>query len=445
MTNENTGHSSRLGAHEAGFAASSVDMGKRDVSRESLRPESLERTRTTPTAGRNLLIGAAASLALSGCADGGGSDLATVDHASLHIPKYFYGDSLGTCDTSRSGRRVTFADASVEPLIATVIGYDWNADHARNSISLTVHHDKISRPMRSLFAATHAALKAGDSDGIRKALSLVTSIAEADTLLDTMTTAEAAAYGEKCYRGRGDTSARCLVHAPQYASIYGGNYLVPAILLKPQMTREQRETVDAYVRELHDRYIRPWADRARSSDRGFYEMANAGIAELAYAAWAEDKKLAARAFNRTFLDIHRKFFEDGYIDNNSFRGVRGLWYHSLGVNAAVTLLGLAEAWRAPVPAAVRDKIVNATELINVGLRDLEKFDSRSFWGYRGNASTDPKDARAHIHPMGIAFDVTAERYAGVTLERDPVYLRQRRGSGPSNWSVGFHPGCMVRQ
>ncbi len=433
--------SPRLGS---GAAPSGV-TGKQAVPHRSVEAAGSERTWRMPAFCRNLLIAATASVALAGCVDGGGSDPATGESASIHIPRYFYGDSLGTCDTSRSGKKISFADPSVEPTIAAVVGYDWSADHARGSDSLTVRHDKISYPMRYLFAATHAALTSGNSDEIQKALSLVTRIAEANTLLDTMTFAEAIAHGEKCYRGRGDTSARCLTHAPQFATIFSGNYLVSAILLKPEMTEEQRETVDAYVRTLHDRYIRPWADSSRRSDRGFYEMANGGIAELAYAAWAEDRRLAARVFERTFLDIDRKFYTDGYINNNSFRGVRALWYHSLGVNASVTMLGLAEAWRAPVRAGVPDKIASAVALINVGIRDLKKFESRSFFGYRGNASTDPNHARTHVHQLGIAFDATARRYAGVTLERDPDYLRKRKNEGPSDWTVGFHPGCMVRQ
>ena len=87
----------------------------------------------------------------------------------------------------------------------------------------------------------------------------------------------------------------------------------------------------------------------------------------------------------------------------------------------------------------------AVELINVGVVDLNKFDSRKFSGYRGNVSTNPKDARPHIHQMAIAIDSMARHYAKVTLKHDPVYERKRMKQGPSDFTVGFNPVCMIRQ
>ncbi len=371
--------------------------------------------------------------------------LTTVDSASLHIPKYFYGDRIGACDTSRLGLEMTLEDDFVEGKIAEVIGYDWDADHLKRSDSLTVHHEAISYPARYLFAATHTAVKTGDPDQIRKAVSLVVQIAQAETILDTMTVEEVRRSGGRCYDGKGVTSARCHAHAPQFAAGFGSSYLVPAIFLRTEMNDSERAIVDDYAHRLYGRYIRPWAEAARRDDRGFYQYANQGIGELVYAAWTEDKELATRTFARIFQDIDKKFFPDGYIDNNSFRGVRGFWYHTYGVNSALAVIGLAEAWRVPVPANVRDKVIAATKLINVGVLDLEKFDSRKFSGYRGNASTDPKDARPHIHQQAIAIDAMAERYANVTVERDATYLRKRKAEGPSDATVGFHPVCMIRQ
>ena len=365
--------------------------------------------------------------------------------ASLHIPTYFYGDRLGSCQMMYHGRPVSLKSAAVRLKIKNVIGYDWDADHHARSDSLTVRHERISFPARLLFAASHFAMSQDDPDQIRQAVSYVVAIARADTILNTMTVREVKKLGSKCYEGKGKTSAKCWAHAPQFAAQFAGNYLVSAILLESKMKNSERAIVDKYARKLHKKYIKPWYAQSRRSDRGFYQMANGGISELAYAAWRKDKRLASTTFKRIFKDINRLFYKDGYINNNSFRGVRGFWYHTYGVNSALATIGLARAWNVKVPARVNKKVVKAVRLINVGVADLKKFKSRRFSGYRGNATTNPKNARPHIHQMAIAIDAMAKRYAGVTLKKDTVYLRKRRNESPSDFTLGFSPSCMVRQ
>ena len=372
------------------------------------------------------------------------SPTAPSDAASIHIPKYFYGDKLGSCEMMHNGRPVSLKSAYIRMKIKGVIGYDWDADHHARSDSLSVRHENISVPARILFAASHQAMSSKDATLIQKAISYVVGIAQADTILNTMTVREVKNIGTKCYAGKGRTSAKCWAHAPQFAAQFAGNYLVSAVLLKPKMTKAQRRIVDNYTRKLHRRYIKPWYAGARRG-RGFFQMANGGISELAYAAWSEDKRLASKTFKRMFKDIRSRFFKDGYINNNSFRGVRGFWYHTYGVNSALAVIGLAKAWDVGVPKGVTDRVRKSVELINVGVVNLKKFDSRKFSGYRGNASTNPKDARPHIHQMAIAIDSMARHYAKVALKHDPVYERKRRKQGPSDFTVGFNPVCMIRQ
>ena len=363
--------------------------------------------------------------------------------ASVHIPKYFYGDNLGYCDMAKSGVHLSLS-GYVGGVIASVVGYDWDADHRKNSDSLTVRHGRISGPAKLLHAASHWALSNNDPGEIRQAVSLVVRIAEADTLLNTMTVREVKNIGTKCYGGKGKTTAKCWAHAPQFAAQFAGNYLVSAVLLKPKMTDAQRRVVDNYARKLHRRYIKPWYAEARRWI-GFFQMANGGISELAYAAWSEDERLASRTFKRMFKNIKKTFFRDGYINNNSFRGVRGFWYHTYGVNSALAVIGLAQAWNVSVPKAVTERVVKAVELINVGVDDLETFYSREFSGYRGNVSNNPYDARPHIHQSAIAIDALAKRFANISLKPDAVYLRKRESSGPSDFTLGFHPVCMIQQ
>ena len=72
---------------------------------------------------------------------------------------------------------------------------------------------------------------------------------------------------------------------------------------------------------------------------GYYQMGHGAVSMLAYANWHNDKKIAEYTFKTTFQNINYKIWdEEGFIDNNSFRGVRGYWYHSLALN---NMLGVA--------------------------------------------------------------------------------------------------------
>lgn len=364
--------------------------------------------------------------------------------ASLQIPTYFYGDRLGSCQMMHLLRPVSVRSRSVRHMLEGAIGYDWDADHRARSDSLSVRHEGLSVPAKMLFAAAHSAMSQEDEEQIQRIVSYVVAIAQADTVLNTMTVREVKNLGTKCYGGKGRTSAKCWAHAPQFAAQFGGNYLVSAILVKERMTDEQRAIVDEYARRLHRRYIKPWYADARKG-RAYYQMANGGISELAYAAWSEDRRLASRTFKRMFKDIRNRFYRDGCINNNSFRGVRGFWYHTYGVNSALAVMGLARAWNVDVPDRVQERVKNAVELINLGVTDLDKFNSRKFSGYTGNASFDPKDARPHIHQSAIAIYEMAEHYMNVTLEHDPLYFSKGKDQGPSDFTVGFHPVCMIQQ
>ena len=52
-----------------------------------------------------------------------------------------------------------------------------------------------------------------------------------------------------------------------------------------------------------------------------------------------------------------------------------------------------------------NKLVKASELVNLAIEDREAFLSRKFTGkYNSNVSTNPADARWHTHQDSIAID-----------------------------------------
>ena len=78
---------------------------------------------------------------------------------------------------------------------------------------------------------------------------------------------------------------------------------------------------------------------------------------LIYSNWTNNKRLAAKEINFRFKAMDRLFYEDGYINNNSFRGLRGQWYHSYGVDIALGYIYIAELWGAKVPKKIQDKLI----------------------------------------------------------------------------------------
>ena len=199
------------------------------------------------------------------------------------------------------------------------------------------------------------------------------------------------------------------------------------------MSDLQRETVNDYAHQLYRRYIKRWAEDARKGV-GFYQYANAGIGELIYAAWIEDKELAAATFNKIFQDIDDKFFDDGYINNNSFRGVRGFWYHTYGVNSALAVIGLAEAWRVPVPKRVLDKIVAAVQLINVGVRDLNEIRFPKFFRVSRQCLHQPQGCSPTYSPDGDRH----RRHGEAIRECHPGARQDLSSQTREGRTVGFH-------
>ena len=46
--------------------------------------------------------------------------------------------------------------------------------------------------------------------------------------------------------------------------------------------------------------------------------------------------------------INALILEGGFINNNSFRGVRGYWYHGTALNNMLAMAALAEEYNFPV-------------------------------------------------------------------------------------------------
>ena len=175
-------------------------------------------------------------------------------------------------------------------------------------------------------------------------------------------------------------------------------------------------------------------------------MANGLTGILIYSSWKEDDKLAAKTINKVFNMIDDLFYEDGYINNNSFRGYRGQWYHSYGLNSALGFVYVAKLWGADVPDNIQKKLIKSSEVANLAILDWEKFKERKYTGGENlNKISDPKNAIKHSHQEAYSLSKLMELVTNIKLEKDIAYLYKMRANQDYNGLdrlVGFNANCI---
>ena len=88
-----------------------------------------------------------------------------------------------------------------------------------------------------------------------------------------------------------------------------------------------------------------------------------------------------------------------------------------------------------------NKVKKASEILNLGITNYEKFSSREYDGEQNNNQYKKKHARMHTHQDALAIDTLMEMVVGVTLEDDPRYLELRKERGMDDL-VGFNANCI---
>ena len=361
-----------------------------------------------------------------------------VKASDINFPGNFYTKEINSCKAMGSA---TFKSNYTINIVEGLIGYDWHADHHANSNSRDVVHEAITDPIKMLMSATHNAIGNDNQDNIKIAKNLLIDLAKADTLYDSI------GYHEVqkkplCYAGRGDVNAPCWYHEYEWASQVFANYMISALWLRDELNEQEFKIVDQYIKKMYKKFLQP--TEFQKKEQGFYAMANGGTGILIYASWTNNKKLAAKEINFRFKEMDKMFYEDGYINNNSFRGVRAQWYHSYGLNSALGYVYIAKLWGAEIPKKLYNKLVKASKVSNLAITDYETFRSRPFTGTNTNITEDPKDAKKHTHQAAFAIDTLMKIVTGVELERDPVYLKLRKYHAKAGIDdlIGFNPNCI---
>ena len=256
-----------------------------------------------------------------------------------------------------------------------------------------------------------------------------------------------------CY-ANGDINAPCWFHQYQEVVDVISNYMINAIWLRDELNEQEFEIVDQYIKKMYVKFLKPIENFL--PEWGYGALANGGTGILSYASWTNNKELAAEEINFRFKEMDSLFYEDGYINNNSFRGYRAQMYHSMGLNSALGYVYIAKLWGAEVPEELQNKLVKASEVANLAITDYDKFTSRKHSGIQDNAIEDPKNARKFTHPGAWGIDTLMKIVTGVELEYDAQYVWKRKNNGlwyssqgkvPNaiDIMIGFNPNCILER
>jgi len=373
------------------------------------------------------------------------------DKLKVTFSKYFYGENVGKeeclrCPLPPHRFKLKPLESSID-LISSVIGFDWENEHKKTSSSLSVKHEKISYPIRELFAISQQAISTNNDELKKEVKTLLKKIAKVNTLLATPSLKEVKSKGGRCYNNNNDIKAVCKFHVPLFAMQFTANYIIAASLMKNEMSEEELIIIGNYIDKMHKKFNVPMFQEMNKYKKQFSQMANGGLAILAYAYWHNKPTLAANTFKKIFKNIDKVFMDDGYIRGTSFRGVRGFWYHSYGTNSALAVIALADLWKVKTPNYVRKKVTKATNLLNLGIENIEKFYSRPDPdGKQKNATYDEAYARHHMHQMAIGITNLADIAVGVkvNVKNDYDYKRKTPNEYPSDFTIGFNSNCMAK-
>ena len=362
---------------------------------------------------------------------------AKIKSKDIKFPGKFYTNKIETCTAMPD---TTFELDFYKKRVEGLIGYDWHADHQANSNSLVVNHDNITVPIKVFLAATHNAIGKNEKGNIEIAKKLLIDLAKANTLYDSISI-EGLKSKPKCWANN-DPNSPCWYHEYEFARGVFSNYMIGALWLKSELTKDEFKIVNKYIKKMYKKFLKPV--EFSKQDAGIYQMANGGASTLVYASWINNKKLAAKEINFRFKEFDKLIYDDGYINNNSFRGYRGQWYHSYGLNITLGYVYVAKLWGAKIPEKLQKKIINSAKVANLAIMDWKKFKSREFKGKNRNKISDPSNAIKHTHQMAIAIDKLMEVVTGIKLENDPVYLQKRKMHLKDGIDdlIGFNPNCI---
>lgn len=366
------------------------------------------------------------SVVLTGCMTAHGS--LTHETNPIHFPKDLFAEQIkgDQCVAKRHRKHGGNGD------INDIAKINANKLFA-NDNSLTVSHGELSKKWAELLRLTYQAEATSDKRLAEDVVNSLVYIAKAEALLSTTKRGDG-----QCWKN-GDKNAKCIHHTPQHTSFTFNAMIFSAIILKEHMTDAEVKILNKYFETAYNDFIDPLADNSLQDD-GFYEWGDGGTGVLAYAHWTNNHKLAYREIKQRRSKMLRVITRKGYIDNNSYRGNRGYWYHTLGANSMYGYALLAKSYGIDLfkdeylGPAFRKLALKVYE----GDVDITSFDNIGFLGR--NVSRDPKDARRHMHQMAVSLPTVMASEFGMAVSPRPDYQKKVKWESIDRFN-GFNASC----
>ena len=331
--------------------------------------------------------------------------------------------------------------------------YDWNKDHELRSNSVFVRHEKHSNRLALLHGAIVTAIVDNKMDEHGPLITeVMVAWAKAGVMLNTLTLKEIKKLKDQgkadrtCYGGgKAKGKSKCITHKALEAQIYGATYIQQAYLMKDQFTKEQFKIVDKYIDTLYKKYIEPWVLISQSEPIGFIQMADGTISVLSYLAWKDKPEEVTKWIKKGIKKANKVIYKDGYINNNSFRGVRDVWYHSQAVNNLLGIYAIAELWGYKnFPKKLKQRIDKTVDVLNLGLTDIKTYRKRKDPSKKKNFTKNQGQATYHVHQMAISLDWLIENYTDRdhTIVANDRMWKSLKSAYFVDRNFGFDPKCM---
>ena len=298
--------------------------------------------------------------------------------------------------------------------------------------SLTVTHDELSYRWSNILSETYTAVAMNDQKTIDSVIDTLVHIANKEGLLSTKQ-----AFG-KCWLG-GNKNSKCGYHTKQHTGFTFNAMVMSATVLKEHFSAEELAIVNPYFKKGYAKFIKPNALEPLKN-KGLYEFADYGLGVLAYAHWTDDKELAEKELKRRHANWLKKISDDGLISQNSYRGHRGYWYHTLGANGVFSYALVARefGWDFFTDPKLGPKLKALAESVYAGDQDIQVFLDLPFSAK--NAARDVEDARHHMHQMALSLPAILKNEYGLEVGHNWDYQRKGRRETVDRIS-GFNSDC----
>ena len=357
------------------------------------------------------------------------SAFCTTAQAEVNFAEDFFTDEVKSCGYSN----VNSSNLDFVNELLTV-----TPDRLYNSGSLTVKWNYIGdRVLRNLDMAYRVASEK-DETGAIKILDFLENVADNNLFYGWDDWEDIKDQG-RCWKG---PNGKCPYHHPEFVAQFFTGILISANILDEYIWPEQREKFDRYFSKMYKKFIKPktW----KNDKSGFYAGANYGIGNLAYARWTRDSELLLKEIKHRKKVIKKHFRKDGWVENNSWRGNRDYWYHTLAVDTVLGYMLIARAngfdlFNDPV---IGPRVFASIEKTVLGNQSLKEFSKK---GYKGNNHiTGSKKARPHMHQESTNLvEIVSQEY-GILINPRHEHFRRQKGQENINFHVGFNAKCYYR-